>query len=121
MLEIAVSPTTATLVISGDLDLSVRDRFPQAAARIVGLRRPLLVIDLCRVPFMDSTGAAFLISLADASERRGARTMLRGCSERHRFVLEVCGALGMFRIDEDYVCPAGPTDTPLNLVTEQHQ
>lgn len=119
MLEIATSPTTATLVISGDLDLSVRDHFPQAAARIVGLRRPLLVVDLCRVPFMDSTGAAFLISLADASERRGAQTLLRGCSERHRFVLEVCGALDMFRIDEDYVCPAGTTNAPLSVVAEQ--
>ncbi|SNS94389.1 anti-anti-sigma factor [Micrococcales bacterium KH10] len=120
MLEIATSPTTATLVISGDLDLSKREQFPEVTARIVGLRRPLLVIDMCRVSFMDSTGAAFLISLADAGLKRGAKTLLRGCAERHLFVLEVCGALEMFRIDEDHQCPSVPSETTLSVVPERH-
>ena len=108
MIEIATSPATATLVISGDLDLAERDQFPEIAARVTGLRRQLLVIDMCRVTFMDSTGAAFLISLADAGRRRGGATVLRGCDERELFVLEICGALEMFRLDTDHTCfPAG--------------
>ena len=47
MIEIATSPTTTTLVIAGDLDLAERDQFPEIAARVVGLRRQLLVIDMC--------------------------------------------------------------------------
>lgn len=105
MIEIATSATTTTLVIRGDLDLVERDQFPEAAARVVGLRRQLLVIDMCGVTFMDSTGAAFLISLADAGRKRGGATVLRGADPRDLFVLEICGALELFRVDESHDCP----------------
>ena len=104
MIEIATSAATTTLVVSGDLDLSARDQFPEVTARVTGLRRQLLVVDMCRVTFMDSTGAAFLISLADAGRRRGGATVLRGADEREIFVLEVCGAVEMFRFDDDHRC-----------------
>lgn len=105
MIEIATSPTTTTITVTGDLDLMEREQFPELAARVTGLRQQLLVVDMCRVTFMDSTGAAFLISLADASRKRGGATVLRGCSEREMFVLEVCGALPLFRVDEAHACP----------------
>lgn len=109
MIEIATSPTTTTLVIAGDLDLAERDQFPEIAARVVGLRRQLLVIDMCRVTFMDSTGAAFLISLADAGRKRGGATVIRGADERDLFVLEVCGAMELFRVDDEHACePSAP-------------
>ncbi|MGC5165834.1 STAS domain-containing protein [Luteimicrobium sp. DT211] len=104
MIEIATSPATTTLVVTGDLDLAERDQFPEIAARVVGLRRQLLVIDMCAVTFMDSTGAAFLISLADSGRKRGGATVLRGTSDRDLFVLEVCGALDLFRIDRTHRC-----------------
>jgi anti-anti-sigma factor len=106
MIEIATSAATTTLVIAGDLDRAERDQFPEIAARVVGLRRQLLVIDLCDVTFLDSTGAAFLISLADASRKRGGATVLRGADPRDLFVLEICGALELFRIDADHRCAA---------------
>lgn len=112
MFEIATSPTTTTVTIAGELDLIERDQFPGIAARVTGLRRQRLVIDMCRVTFMDSTGAAFLISLADASLKRGGATVLRGCSDRELFVLEICGALGLFRIDTDHACPPVPVPEP---------
>jgi anti-anti-sigma factor len=119
MIEIATSSTTATLVIAGDLDLAERDQFPEIAARVVGLRRQLLVIDMCRVTFMDSTGAAFLISLADAGRKRGGATVLRGADERDLFVLEVCGALDLFRIDADHRCdPSSMPATPRPAAAE---
>jgi anti-anti-sigma factor len=105
MIEIATSPSTTTLVIAGDLDIVERDQFPELTARVTGLRRQLLVVDMCRVTFMDSTGAAFLISLADAARRRGGATVLRNPDPRELFVLEVCGALDLFRIDAAHRCP----------------
>src|SRR5690625_4936598 len=104
MIEIAASSTTTTVTIAGDLDLAERAQFPDAAARVTGLRRQLLVIDLCDVTFMDSTGAAFLISLAEAASKRGGAAVLRGAADRELFVLEICGALGSFRIDPDHRC-----------------
>lgn len=110
MIEIATSPQTTTLVIAGDLDLAEKDQFPEITARVVGLRRQLLVIDMCKVKFMDSTGAAFLISLASSAQRRGGATVLRGCDERNLFVLEVCGALHLFRIDTEHNCSDATAD-----------
>ena len=107
MIEISTSSTTTTLTVAGDLDLAERDQFPEIAARVVGLRRQLLVIDMCRVTFMDSTGAAFLISLADAGRKRGGATVLRGADPRDLFVIEICGALDLFRIDTDHHCESG--------------
>ena len=107
MIEISTSSTTTTLTVAGDLDLAERDQFPEIAARVVGLRRQLVVVDMCRVTFMDSTGAAFLISLADAGRKRGGATVLRGADPRDLFVIEICGALDLFRIDTEHRCEQG--------------
>lgn len=112
MFEIAASPTTTTVAATGDLDLIERDQFPSVAARVIGLRRQQLVIDMCQVTFMDSTGAAFLISLADAAHKRGSTVVLRGCSDRELFVLEVCGALELFALDRDHACPPVTASPP---------
>ena len=104
MIEIAASSTTTTVTVTGDLDLAERAQFPEVTARVSGLRRQLLVIDMCEVTFLDSTGAAFLISLADAANKRGGAAVLRGADDRELFVLEICGALGSFRIDADHRC-----------------
>lgn len=106
MIEIAASSATTTVTIAGDLDLAERAQFPEVTSRVSGLRRQLLVIDMCDVTFMDSTGAAFLISLAEAANRRGGAAVLRGADDRDLFVLEVCGALDSFRIDADHRCVA---------------
>ncbi|GHH69771.1 STAS domain-containing protein [Promicromonospora soli] len=121
MIEIATSPTTTTLVIAGDLDLAERDQFPEIAARVVGLRRQLLVIDMCRVTFMDSTGAAFLISLADAGRKRGGATVIRGADERDLFVLEVCGAMELFRVDDEHSCEPAAPDSGFAVMTPRDE
>ncbi|ACV10049.1 STAS domain-containing protein [Jonesia denitrificans] len=104
MFEIATTPMATTVVISGDLDLASRDQFLEVAARLTSLRRSLLTIDMCDVRFMDSTGAAFLISLAETGQRRGWLTVLRGSSDAHRFVLDICGATHLFRFDTEHYC-----------------
>src|SRR5690606_24939864 len=104
MIEIATSPTTTTVTVSGDLDLAERGQFPEVTARVSGLRRQLLVIDLCEATFLDSTGAAFLISLADTTARHGGTTVLRGADDRELVGLEICGALDSCRIDPTHRC-----------------
>ncbi len=78
---------------------------------MVGLRHQLLVVDMCEVSFMDSTGAAFLISLADANRKRGGVTVLRGADQRDLFVIEICGALDLFRVDAEHHCEKGSADS----------
>ncbi len=94
MFEISATPIATTVAISGDLDYSAKAQFPEIVTRIA----------LCEVGFLDSTGAAFLISLAETGQRRGWLTVLRGCSPDNRFVLDVCGALSLFRLDSGHSC-----------------
>lgn len=104
MFEISATPIATTVAISGDLDYSAKAQFPEIVTRIASLNQRLLTIDLCEVGFLDSTGAAFLISLAETGQRRGWLTVLRGCSPDNRFVLDVCGALSLFRLDSGHSC-----------------
>jgi anti-anti-sigma factor len=104
MIELSTSPTTTTITVTGDLDLAERTAFPGITARVSGLHRQLVVIDMCAATFLDSTGAAFLISIADMTRRRGGVAVLRGASERDLFVLQICGALESFRVDRDHSC-----------------
>ena len=104
MIEISASASTATVTIAGELDLAERAQFSEVTARVSGLRRQFLVIDMCDVTFMDSTGAAFLMALADAAAKRGGTAVLRGISDRELFVLDICGALSLFRVDAQHRC-----------------
>ncbi|MFP5336707.1 MAG: STAS domain-containing protein [Actinomycetes bacterium] len=119
MIQLESSPTTTLLTVVGDLDMAERDQFPEVAARVSGLRRQLVVVDMCRTTFMDSTGAAFLISLADVLGRRGGVVVLRGAAQRELFVLEVCGALDMFRIDGEHRCDDVESSGPWRVDADQ--
>ena len=110
MLEISTSPSTTTITVIGDLDATMRDQFPEMTVRVSGLRRQLLVLDLCRLAFLDSTGAAFITAVTESTTRAGGVSLLRGADDQARFVLDVCGILDAFRIDGDHRCDVADDD-----------
>ncbi len=105
MLEISTSSSTTTISVVGDLDVTVRDQFPEVTSRVSTLGKHGLVLDLCLLDFMDSTGAAFVATLAEGTRRAGGVAILRGADEHAAFVLDICGVLGHFRVDEVHRCP----------------
>lgn len=109
MLEISTSSGSTTITVVGDLDVTARDQFPEMTARVSGLGRQLLVLDLCRMQFMDSTGAAFVAVCGEQTRRGGGVALLRGADEHAQFVLEVCGVLPLFRVDADHACEQDET------------
>lgn len=111
MLEISTSAGATTISVVGDLDVTVRDQFPEVTSRISTLGTHLLVLDLCRLDFMDSTGAAFVATVAESTRRAGGVAMLRGADEHAAFVLDICGVLEQFRVDDAHRCPNG-SDSP---------
>lgn len=111
MLEISTSPSTTTITVIGDLDATMREQFPEMTARVSGLHRQLLVLDLCRLEFLDSTGAAFITAVMESTTRGGGVSLLRGADEQARFVLHVCGILDAFRIDEQHSCDTTDDET----------
>jgi anti-sigma B factor antagonist len=72
-LQIETEGSSALVRIRGDLDLQVVDQVADALARVESDEPELLVIDLSRLSFMDSTGmgviAAAHIRAVDAGRR----------------------------------------------------
>lgn len=104
MARISTSTTATTVTLDGDLDLAARSTFDDLVAQVRGTRRRDLVIDMCQVDFMDSSGTSFLMALAAAAQKAGGTARMRGLHERDRFVLEVCGALPLFELEEGHRC-----------------
>jgi len=107
VLELSVTPLAVVLTVVGDLDLVERDAFPDLLTRARAARRPLLVVDGCRLTFLDSTGAALLTTLAVEARERGGQAVLRGASSQATYVLGVLGALALFRVDAGHRCEPG--------------
>ena len=104
MIDVVASGSGMLVTITGDLDLTSRDH-AEATLRRIGLReRPNLTVDLCRMNFMDSTGAAWLAALVEQDKRFGGSTVLRGAGPRDLFVLEVCGVLDRVEVDGTHRC-----------------
>lgn len=112
MIEISTTADETTLTVIGDLDLAAREHLPEVAARLRGLDDDRLVVDMCRATFMDSSGAAFLIELAQTAAARGSTVVLRGCSERDLFVLEICNALSAFQVEDGHRCGLDDATSP---------
>ncbi|TDE99105.1 anti-sigma factor antagonist [Occultella glacieicola] len=104
MIDVSASASEALVTVTGDLDLSASESAPAALRRAGQLDSERLVLDVCGMGFMDSSGATWLITLADRVRRRGGTTVLRGASDRDMFVLSVTGAIDLFEIDATHRC-----------------
>jgi anti-sigma B factor antagonist len=62
--------------LSGDLDLSTAKRAEEAIEDAEKAGRPLVVIDLRRLSFMDSTGLRVLVSADKRAKRLNRRTVI---------------------------------------------
>jgi anti-sigma B factor antagonist len=72
-LETETEGSSALVRIRGDLDLQVVDRVTEALARIESDEPELLVIDLSRLSFMDSTGMGAVAAAHARAQEAGRR------------------------------------------------
>jgi anti-sigma B factor antagonist len=75
-LETETEGSSALVRIRGDLDLQVVDQVTEALARIESAEPELLVIDLSRLTFMDSTGMGAVAAAHARAEEGGRRFAL---------------------------------------------
>jgi anti-sigma B factor antagonist len=75
-LETETEGSSALVRIRGDLDLQVVDQVTEALARIESAEPELLVIDLSRLTFMDSTGMGAVAAAHARAEEDGRRFAL---------------------------------------------
>ncbi len=90
------------LTLSGEVDSSTSPVLQAKAEELIaGSTGPvLLVMDLSRVEFVDSSGLRVIVSLGNEVESRGGRLELSGLSAAARRILELTGLIDRYRSDE---------------------
>ena len=99
-----------TLALNGELDLASVDSIQEVLDGLVS-EGPVLVLDLEKLEFMDSTGLRLLGRVHQTAEQKGSRLLLGRVSPAVRRVIHVAGLLDFF----DYVEGAPPDETLCKL------
>ena len=89
-IEVEVSQDTATIVITGELDLTTRPALAECLSLILPTRPRRLILDLAGTGFIDC-GSARLIVSAGRFLPDGRRLIIRRPSRAVRRVLELTG------------------------------
>ena len=85
------------LVVSGEIDLAVADRFAQELDGLVADAKETAVVDLSGVGFIDSSGVRELLK---AKKAAGGELSLLTPSQPCRHVLEISGVWSEFTVLE---------------------
>lgn len=84
--------------VSGDIDLANSPNVRKALLTEVRSRAPRVLLNLCEVRYIDSSGVASLIESLKASRDIGSRFILFGLSGPAREVLQLSRLLNFFEI-----------------------
>jgi anti-anti-sigma factor len=96
-------------VITGDLPLGAeqRDDVQELLDECIDHGQPRIVIDLKRVPLIDSCGLELLLDLRDRCQERGGSVTLAAPNPLCRDILSVTGVGSEFEIWSDVIEAAG--------------
>lgn len=72
----------------GAIDLHVSPELRASLLAVIDQKPKRLVVDLARVPYVDSSGIAVLILAKQTLDEQGGRFMLAGAQEPVRIILE---------------------------------
>jgi anti-anti-sigma factor len=96
--------TTWTVVVTGELDLAVADRFDAAIGAAIAEAAETVVIDLSALDFVDSTGIHALLRAHREAGARDLRLVIIPASERVQRLFRICAV--------DSVLPFVPVAAP---------
>jgi anti-sigma B factor antagonist len=92
----------------GDVDLTASPALRAELKRVQGQKPVRLVVDLSRVPYMDSSGVATLVEAMQQARKTGSRMVLCGLMDRVRSIFEIA------RLDTVFVI-VSDADTAMNV------
>ncbi len=98
--DVRMTGGTATVVISGELDLASSPSLAAQLARLLADSPQRLVLDMSRVGFIDVAAARLIASTAQ-SLPEGRRPVIRSASPLVRRVLELTGLDDQFETDPE--------------------
>ncbi|HZQ56576.1 MAG TPA: STAS domain-containing protein [Acidimicrobiales bacterium] len=94
---VVVTGETATLAISGDVDIATA---PGLREQLERLEAPNVVVDLSGVTFIDSTGLGVLVGALKRAKEAGGQLTLRSPSRSTRKVLDITGLSQLVAIED---------------------
>ena len=90
----------------GAIDLHVSSEVRAALREIIDAKPKRLVVDLSRVPYVDSSGLAVLIGAKQELENEGGTFMLAGAQQAVRTILESARLDQYFKLVPDVAAAA---------------
>jgi len=104
--EVTVDGDTATVVLTGELELATVTALRRGVDELIAAGRPRISIDVAAVSFVDSTGLGALLYTKRRCEAAGGSFALTGVHGRVLRLLEVLGLSRYFGGDQSRVAPA---------------
>lgn len=106
--EISSTPHGDTLVLepNGDIDLSRSPLMRKRIAEAVAAKPTRLVIDLSKVPYMDSSGVATLVEALQHARRGGWKLVLCDLHPKVRSIFQIAKLESVFTIAADRAAAA---------------
>jgi anti-sigma B factor antagonist len=89
------------LQLDGEIDLHVSPEVGQALRTIIERKPKILVVDLAKVTFMDSSGLAVLIEGMQKVQEYGGKLALANLQESVRHIFEIARLDQVFLISPD--------------------
>jgi anti-sigma B factor antagonist len=89
----------AVIKLSGRLDMNTSPDLRKTALRLYSQGKcKNLTVDFAKVSYIDTSGLATLVEILVTAKERCARLTLSGLNENVRYLLDVNGLTGFFRI-----------------------
>ena len=100
---------TTVVAVAGELDLDTCAQVTNATDALPPLAGHVLVLDMSRLVFMDSTGLNVLLTLRARAQAEGGRLELIGVPRQALHVLDLTGTRDLFALHPRPVRSLGPT------------
>jgi anti-sigma B factor antagonist len=97
-IEVEKIDENAVIRLSGRLDMNTSPDLRKAALRLYKGKCKNLTIDFANVSYIDTSGLATLVEILVAAKERCTQLTLSGLNENVRYLLDVNGLAGFFRI-----------------------
>jgi anti-sigma B factor antagonist len=100
-IDVSLGPDYVRVTIAGELDLSTVPEFDRALDRIDLTTVKRLVIDLCGVTFMDSTGLHAVIQRHRSVQANGYQLIVRRGSDQVQRLFELTGVDDVLTFEDE--------------------
>lgn len=94
-----LAPRTHVATVRGELDLHTEPDLRQSLSPLADVEDATVIVDLCGVPFVDSTALGMLSGLARRLRAGGGELVIATDDPRLRRLLELTGLLSVLSVE----------------------